>query len=595
MLEPTSRRLLLDALRPPEGYRFDACIATTFTLDLVTLLTVPLALHLYDAEDEQGRPVLDPVAMLDAIRQTAGKLTVFCQAGRISVPSAGQRLFAFLEDAVVEVKALRPTGLFHPKVWVLRLTGDASIAYRLLVASRNLTADRSWDVLLCLDGMLTDRKLAIAANHPLADFVAALPGLALRDVGQAVHERAKLFADELRRVSFDPPDGFDEIRFWPMGIARARNPFEAGTRRRLVISPFLSDDALLRLTEDGADHVLVSRPESLAACAPATLARFRESYALAPTADAELAADAEGALTGLHAKVVVGDDGWDASVWVGSANATKAGLDTNVEFMAELRGRKSAAGVEATLDALRSLLVPFTHPGTPPEDTDPDGLARIQEDARAQLAVQPLLVRVTSGAEGALGMDLVVPEGAVALDDRAAVSAWPISVPQETHAQRLESGGGTVAAFGPLSVESVTPFFAFEIAVEGGPFPLRFVRALPLEGAPADRIQRILRAVLENRDQVLRLLLLILSGEQLVPAAFATSGDGASAVGSWLGGSSTVLEALLTSLHEAPSRLDRVSAIVADLRGTAEGRQLLPEGFERIWEPIWQARRELNP
>lgn len=43
MLDPRDRGALLEALRPPPGYVVDAAIATTYSLDLVTLLTAPLA------------------------------------------------------------------------------------------------------------------------------------------------------------------------------------------------------------------------------------------------------------------------------------------------------------------------------------------------------------------------------------------------------------------------------------------------------------------------------------------------------------------------------------------------------------------------
>ena len=55
MLEPESRLMLLDALRPPPGYRFDRAIGTTFTLDLVALLVTPVAFALFDVEIG-GRP-----------------------------------------------------------------------------------------------------------------------------------------------------------------------------------------------------------------------------------------------------------------------------------------------------------------------------------------------------------------------------------------------------------------------------------------------------------------------------------------------------------------------------------------------------------
>src|ERR1043165_9260986 len=65
MLEPQSRRHLLEALRPPPGYALDCAIGTTFSLDLLTMLTAPLAFTLFDWEDEGGHPTADPLALLE--------------------------------------------------------------------------------------------------------------------------------------------------------------------------------------------------------------------------------------------------------------------------------------------------------------------------------------------------------------------------------------------------------------------------------------------------------------------------------------------------------------------------------------------------
>ncbi len=43
MLEPRDRQLLFEALRPPDGFRFDEGVGTTFSLDLLALLMAPLA------------------------------------------------------------------------------------------------------------------------------------------------------------------------------------------------------------------------------------------------------------------------------------------------------------------------------------------------------------------------------------------------------------------------------------------------------------------------------------------------------------------------------------------------------------------------
>jgi hypothetical protein len=119
MLEPDDRHLLVDALRPPQGSSLDLAVATTFTLDLDALLVAPLAFALYDwATDPEGRP--DPLALLEALRRHADRLTVFCQAGEIGFRNDYRPLLVLVEDSVVPVAAPNPGGIFHPKLWVLR-------------------------------------------------------------------------------------------------------------------------------------------------------------------------------------------------------------------------------------------------------------------------------------------------------------------------------------------------------------------------------------------------------------------------------------------------------------------------------------------
>ena len=50
MLEPGKRLLYLEELRPPEGYQLDRAIATTFSLDLLSLLMAPLSMVLHESQ-----------------------------------------------------------------------------------------------------------------------------------------------------------------------------------------------------------------------------------------------------------------------------------------------------------------------------------------------------------------------------------------------------------------------------------------------------------------------------------------------------------------------------------------------------------------
>lgn len=120
MLSPDERTLLVDLLAPPApGYRLEHAVATTFTLHLTALLPVPLGLAGADLSTST-----DPLSILQAIRNYAGLIDVFCQAGHVAVPAQRNDLLAFLEPIVHQVKAPRPGHLFHPKLWVLRYVHD---------------------------------------------------------------------------------------------------------------------------------------------------------------------------------------------------------------------------------------------------------------------------------------------------------------------------------------------------------------------------------------------------------------------------------------------------------------------------------------
>lgn len=284
MLDARKRTVLLEALRPPDDFALDRALATTFSLDLTALLVAPLAFSMFDGlmgADLGGDRTdtvesLDPFALLKAIRENAEKILVFCQAGEIALPAKYRRLLGYLESSVVPVTP-GGLGVFHPKVWILRFcrSDNASVRYRFLCSSRNLTFDRSWDTLLRLDGELTQRANAFSMNHPLGEFVEALSSLAVAPlVASAKHAVAKL-ADEIRRVKFELPEGVESLRFHPLGIpGRTAWPFQERIQRLLIVSPFVTDDALRRLGQNGRGDTLISRREELDMVPPSTLDAF---------------------------------------------------------------------------------------------------------------------------------------------------------------------------------------------------------------------------------------------------------------------------------------------------------------------------------
>lgn len=623
MLEPQSRTLLIDALKPPPDYRLDFAIGTTFTLDLVALLAAPLAFALLDRSGPDGKLSGDPLALLEALRRNADRFAIFCQAGRIAVPRPDRLLLSYLERNVVQVTAPRG-GVFHPKVWVLRFViDDGPVVYRLICSSRNLTFDRSWDTVLVLDGELVDRKNAIAANHPLGDFVAALPGLTQTTIAPALAERLDQFQGELRKVQFELPEGFDSYGFCPLGIDRYNKPPFSRERidRLLVISPFVCADGLRALSEatDGDIH-LVSRLEELTGLDPAAMADLQEISVFSdeqtdPDSAAEsedveeggevIEAAAEPELSGLHAKLYVADQGWNAVVWTGSANATAAAYHRNVEFLVELAGRKKDIGIDALLASsqgqtgLSSFLKPFIH-GDQPAAGDADQLALEQslDKLRLSIAVSGLKLVAAEDAQTGTwkmalqGADAPPPEGAM----DAELRAWPITCRAEAMGKQLSCEQSTWAVFESLSFEALTSFVAFEIAMTSGSMSgqVQFVLNLPVQGFPEDRSRRLLIKLLENQEAVMRYIQLLLdagaqdSGAELGAAPLL--GEGGS-TGARESGGAALLEPLVRALHRDPARLDDVCRLVEDLKKAGAGERQLPPGFDDIWQPIWEARK----
>jgi hypothetical protein len=604
MLEPQPRMLLLDALRPPAGFTFDEGIGTTFSLDLLTLLTAPLAFTLFDAQDPAHAQVAGSLEVLHSARQYAGKLTVFCHASYVSVPKAILAQYAFLEGSIVECQG-RNRGLFHPKVWLLRFVGTGGErAYRLLCLTRNLTFANSWDTALVLEGSSTGRPLS--RNRPLVDFIASLPDFATRPASQAVRDRITRLVQEVETVHFALPDKFTDLRFWPIGLSTGPVwPFERLGRRLAVISPFVTAGCLERLGAKVHDATVVSTRDDLMKLhrRPTGFTNFRVLHdsAVADFLDSEAAAGERDAaqLSGLHAKCYVTEIGDAAHVWTGSANATDAAFSNNVEFVTELVGPRQLFGIEALLgqrkDEVRfgNLLQDASDiVATKQEDPEEEDLRTRVELARSLLA--EAMLRATAEAGGHEHWTVTVsgrlPEP---LPSGLAVWCWPLAA--SGRRQRLADGQVVLLTYPELSFEALSAFLVCRIEARAGGRSLdcQFVLTVPLDGAPSDRAERILRAVVNDRAALMRFLFLLLAdeGEGLISTTGGTGGtDG---VWQWSHAMQPGLfELLVRAVEQRPARLDEIARLIADLTKDSSKDQILPPGFMDVWTTVWAAHTE---
>ena len=241
----------------------------------------------------------------------------------------------------------------------------------------------------------------------------------------------------------------------------------------LVISPFVTDDGLKRLVRNRRDCLLISRSESLQQLT-GELAEVGQMFSLNEQAETPEAAEDDIPLSrGLHAKCYVIDNGWKASIWTGSANATEQAFNGNVEFLVELIGPKSKFGVDALLrkeagkTGFADLLVPFSKAADLTVDAIDEELAKQIDGVRRALAELSLRAVVTP----TMGSDLFDLTLAPSVTDHripggAIISCWPITLGKQ--AVRPVINDFAPIVFEGVSLEALTSFFAFEVVAAIG-------------------------------------------------------------------------------------------------------------------------------
>jgi hypothetical protein len=593
MLQPNNRLTLIDSMRPPAGFHLESAMAVTFTLDLRALLAAPAAFTLIGAAaDGAGDSHLEPIDLLHALRTYAGKITVFNQVGQIALPPS-RRVFAFLERSVVPVKA--PLGgIVHPKVWVLRYEptaksddGPVESRLRVLIASRNLTFDTSWDTVIRLDESADGSGADLSA---LADLFGGLVANSHGNVLDDHSERVDSLSSALHSARFTVPAGVDELHVHVLGLARTESPLPDLAARSLVISPFVGDDFLTSVYR-GRIGELVSRLESLDALEPHSLGKVDSVYAFddgsnSPDVDSEerrSAFDPGNPLVGLHAKVFAFEHDGRARLFLGSANATGAAFHNNVELLIELVGPTSALGVDrltgGTEDepGLRALFVPFSPSGRVQKPTEPT-LAD-----RTRIGLAELTIEGTVEESGAGWAVTYRSRDAVSdVDDAVEIHCWPLASPGN---RRRVVGGKPLDIRFETSLEAISGFLGFEVVDTGGAIT-QFVVPVPLHGLPEQRDRLLLRALIGNAERFLRYLLALLNedivgdADLLAMIERATSDASAEDSGPL---DLPVLEKLLQTMRRDPAKLAGLHPLVADLAAD----DALPPGFADLWGAIY--------
>ena len=316
-------------------------------------------------------------------------------------------------------------------------------------------------------------------------------------------------------------------------------------------------------------------------------------------------------LAGLHAKLFVVDDAWWSRIWTGSANATGAAFGQNVEFLVELKARNTTHGAMSLVAATSGPTVGF---GRLLEDHEPpvDPIPPTDEDEafqaldRIAMAFGALSFQATAESldEDQFRLQLVGTGDDHPLSTAAkrgvSVSIRPLSLGRAAAVAPME-GSGSLSADWTVSFDGLTAFFVVGLTSTAGTKSAEtsFLVRAELIGAPEDRLERVLANAIRNRSDLLRLLLFLLGGME--PAfgdlVDVITQDHLPGAGAWdpILGSDALLEPLMRTLSRNPERLDEIDRLVAELTRTAEGRELLPDGWLGLWTAVTAARPRAEP
>jgi hypothetical protein len=134
--------------------------------------------------------------------------------------------------------------------------------------------------------------------------------------------------------------------------------------------------------------------------------------------------------------------------------------------------------------------------------------------------------------------------------------------------------------------------FLLDAENAGKKLSLSFVLNLPISGLPAERDKRILHDIIADKGRFLRYLLMLLAGEDAGNAFLCTFRSDGQSEGNSFSLDLPLLEELVKAYSRHPEKLDRIASLIADLKESGQDRDLLPEGFESIWQTFMLARKK---
>ena len=510
MLNPNNDRLDYgQILSAPNKYKLDFAIGTTYSLDLDALVGASLALGL--SEDTDSKLAHNPIALLEALRVTGDKIALFCEAGQIHMPSKVTSLYILLEQMVYQVKTPKTKGIgtypsFHPKFWLIRYIDEKNNPlYRVVILSRNLTFDRSWDVTFCMDGVKKDTETT--KNDPIKDFLAYTLPFAKKNPDK--QKKIRQICKELSYIHFDVgSNGFYDFDFIPVGVRKADGGyysikdyplFTSTFNELLIMSPFLSDEVIKGFNDSNrsltqTERVLITRAMSLSSLKPENCDKFRIYTVKDSVIDGESIVSEEDnniQKQDIHAKIFMLRKYSDSELYLGSLNASRNAIIGNIEFVIRLKAKNRHLNLTKLTESLFC--------GAEDNPNNPFQLVDVTKVPKSETEPEQLLSAIVKDITRLKATATVTPNGdnynvQVVFDKL--VSGYDITIsPLFSNKQaRLD----TQVEFVDLTAVQLSEFY--KITVSDGSNSLTRVIMIPTTGLPEEREKMIVSSVVKDKN-----------------------------------------------------------------------------------------------
>ncbi|MDD3370083.1 MAG: hypothetical protein EOM34_14315 [Clostridia bacterium] len=606
MLNPNGDRLDYGKiLAPPVSYQLDFAVGTTYSLDLDALVGICIALGL--AADTDSDIMKNPICLLEALRSTGDKVALFCEGGQIHLPGNVTPLYILLEKMVFQVATKAKKGItnypsFHPKFWLLRYINEQKeVLYRVVVLSRNLTFDRSWDVSFFMDGELGEET---DKNLPVADFLKYLAKqLPKSELGNEKTKSIRQLMKELAYVNFDTGmKEFYDFDFIPNGVPCSRGGFysvldtplmkgkndqdEKSFHELLVMSPFLSKDVIRQFNErskwiEHTEYVLITRAMSLSRLKPEDCDKFKIYVLKDAVVDGEMAiseAESDYQKQDIHAKIYMMRKYADTDLYLGSLNASHNAVYGNIEFMLRLKSKNRYLNLEKLKEGIfdgpdDGANNPFTQVTLNMEQKE------MEEEAAGYLdVIVKQINRCNLHAIVAQNGDYY--NATVNAADYEDSETYTVTLRPLLSVKTVDFA--TEMVFEKLAISALSEFYVLSVSDKDNNTVQRVIK-IETEGMPENREQKVISSLIgDNEQNFYRYIAFLLGDDYVISALEAENQYGKNGFGETHAASEhlpVLYEKMLQTAATAPERFTEIEKLVQAV--SEDG--VVPDGFERLY------------